>query len=184
MKVRNLGIEGLWLLTFPVHTDNRGFFREWFKANEIERELGRKFETMQANISTSDKGVLRGIHFSLGGEAQGKLITCISGSIWDVIVDLRKESPTFRKWVGIHLDSKNGEAIFISEGLGHGFQSLEDNSTVSYLLTSPYTPEVEHELNPFDPELNISWPISKSIMSKKDLSAPSMQGLIESGLLL
>jgi dTDP-4-dehydrorhamnose 3,5-epimerase len=183
MKAKNLGIEGLWLLTFPIHTDNRGFFREWFKASEIERELGRKFETMQANISSSDKGVLRGIHFSLGLEGQGKLVTCVSGAIWDVVVDLRKDSPTFRHWVGTSLDSKKGEVLFISEGLGHGFQSLEDNSAVTYLLTSPYSPGVEHELNPFDPELGISWPIEKSILSEKDKLASSLQSLNDAGLL-
>ena len=183
MKARNLGIEGLWLLTFPIHIDNRGSFREWFKASEIERELGRKFETVQANISSSDKGVLRGIHFSLGLEGQGKLVTCVSGSIWDVVVDLRKDSPTFRHWVGTSLDSKKGDVLFISEGLGHGFQSLEENSTVTYLLTSPYSPDVEYELNPFDPELAISWPLNKSILSEKDKLAGSLQSLNDAGLL-
>ena len=183
MKAEKLGIEGLWLFTFPIHTDKRGFFREWYKANEIEAELGRKFETKQANISSSNKGVLRGIHYSLGIERQGKLVTCVSGGIWDVVVDLRKESSTFRKWVGTSLDSKRGEALFISEGLGHGFQSLEDNSTVTYLLTSPYSPGVEYDLNPFDPELDISWPILEPILSEKDCGAPSLQELMRDGLL-
>jgi dTDP-4-dehydrorhamnose 3,5-epimerase len=183
MKAKNLGIEGLWLLTFPIYTDDRGFFREWFKVSDIERELGRKFETKQANISSSDEGVLRGIHFSLGLKGQGKLVTCVTGAIWDVVVDLRKDSPTFRQWVGTSLDSKKGEVLFISEGLGHGFQSLEDNSTVTYLLTSPYSPNVEHEVNPFDPELAISWPLEKSILSEKDKLASSLQNLNDAGLL-
>lgn len=183
MKAKNLGMEGLWLFTFPIHTDGRGFFREWFKTSDIEREIGRKFETMQANISSSNKGVLRGIHFSLGLEGQGKLVTCVSGAIWDVVVDLRKDSSTFRQWVGTSLDSSKGEVLFISEGLGHGFQSLEDNSAVTYLLTSPYSPEVEYELNPFDLELDISWPLEKSIMTEKDKSAPSLQSLNDAGLL-
>jgi len=183
MESRNLGIEGLWLLTFPVHTDNRGYFREWFKAIEIEEELGRKFETMQANISMSDKSVLRGIHFSLGLEGQGKLVTCVSGAIWDVVVDLRKDSPTFRQWVGTTLDSKKGEVLFISEGLGHGFQALEDNSAVTYLLTSPYSPGVEYELNPFDMDLEISWPLHNPILSRKDSQAQSLQNLNDAGLL-
>jgi dTDP-4-dehydrorhamnose 3,5-epimerase len=183
MEVRNLGIKGLWLLTFPVHTDNRGSFREWFRAKEIEEKLGRKFETMQGNISSSNKGVLRGIHFSLGIEGQGKLVTCVSGSIWDVVVDLRLNSPTYKDWVGTHLDSKRGEVLFISEGLGHGFQSLEDNSNVTYLLTSPYSPNVEYDLNPFDPELGISWPLVNPVLSKKDTQARSLQNLKDAGLL-
>lgn len=183
MKAEKLGIEGLWLFTFPIHTDKRGFFREWYKANEIEAVLGRKFETKQANVSSSNKGVLRGIHFSLGFEPQGKLVTCVSGGIWDVVVDLRKESPTFRKWVGTSLNSKRGEALFISEGLGHAFQSLEDNSAVTYLLTSPYSPDVEYDLNPFDPELDIAWPLIDPILSEKDYSAPSLQELMSKDLL-
>jgi len=183
MEARNLGIEGLWLLTFPIHTDNRGFFREWFRASEIEQELGRKFETMQGNISSSDKGALRGIHFSLGLEGQGKLVTCVSGAIWDVVVDLRTNSPTFQNWIGTSLDSKKGEVLFISEGLGHGFQALEDNSAVTYLLTSPYSPDVEYELNPFDPDLGISWPLHNPILSRKDGQARSLQNLNDAGLL-
>jgi len=183
MKTEKLGIEGLWLFTFPIHTDKRGFFREWYKGDEIEKVVGRKFETKQANISSSDKGVLRGIHYSLGLEGQGKLVTCVSGAIWDVVVDLRKDSSTFRKWVGTSLDSKKGEALFISEGLGHGFQSLEESSTVTYLLTSPYSPVFEYELNPFDPELGISWPLENSILSKKDTQARSLQNLNDAGLL-
>lgn len=183
MKTEKLGIEGVWLFTFPIHTDKRGFFREWYKANEIEKEIGRKFETKQANISSSNTGVLRGIHYSLGLEGQGKLVTCVSGAIWDVVVDLRKDSSTFRQWIGTSLDSKKGEALFISEGLGHGFQSLEDNSTVTYLLTSPYSPDVEYELNPFDPDLDISWPLENSILSTKDTQAHSLQNLNDAGLL-
>ena len=183
MKVEKLGIDGLWLFTFPIHTDKRGFFREWYKASEILKELGREFEIKQANVSSSDKGVLRGVHYSLRNEGQGKLVTCVSGAIWDVVVDLRKESPTFRKWVGTTLDSKKGEVLFIAEGLGHAFQSLEDDSTVTYLLNSPYSPDVEFDLNPFDPELGILWPIEKSILSEKDRSARSLQMLIDAALL-
>ena len=183
MKVRNLGIEGLWLLTLPVSKDTRGYFREWFKAIEIEQQIGRKFETLQANISSSNLGVLRGMHFSLGPERQDKLVTCVSGAIWDVVVDLRKDSPTFRKWVGTSLSYKKGDVLFISSGLAHGFQSLENNTVVTYLTTSTYCPDVEYELNPFDPEIAISWPLKKSILSKRDSQAPSLKDLHQAGLL-
>ena len=183
MKIEELAIEGLWLITSPVHQDNRGFFREWFKSSEIESKIGRKFDVQQANISSSSIDVIRGIHYSLGENGQGKLVTCVSGSIWDVVVDLRSESPTFKQWVGVALDSKNGQALLVSEGLGHGFVSLEDNSLVAYLVTSPYSPSEEHGVNPLDPDLSISWPTENPKISIKDKNAQSLSTLEKAGLL-
>ena len=177
MKIEELGIQGLWLLTSPVHVDERGIFREWFRANDIEKKLGRKFETQQANISSSSRNVIRGIHYSLGEHGQGKLITCVSGAIWDVVVDLRSDSPSFKQWIGTTLDSGTGQALLISEGLGHGFLSLADDTLVSYLMTSPYSPNEEHGINPFDPDLCISWPNINPIMSLKDKNAPFLKTL-------
>ena len=105
MKIKELGIKGAWLAHSPIHHDRRGYFREWFKEADIETTIGRNFEVQQANISSSNKGVLRGIHYSLTPNGQGKWITCISGVIWDVVVDLRPSSSTFKKWLGIELNA-------------------------------------------------------------------------------
>ena len=181
MEIEGLGIKGAWIARSPVHHDERGYFREWFKSEEIQSATGLKFSVEQANISSSNKGVLRGIHYSLARQGQGKWVTCVTGSIWDVIVDIRPESPTFKKWIGIELIGGSGDAVFISGGLGHGFITLEDETNVSYLLTSKYSPTEEFEISPFDPELGISWPNTKLFLSEKDKSAPTLQELLNSG---
>ena len=104
---------------------------------------------------------------------QAKWITCISGSIWDVVVDLRPSSSTFKSWIGVELNAESGDAVFISNGLGHGYMSLENNSTVVYLVTSPYSPTEEFEIFPLDPELAISWPLENPSLSTKDKSGPT-----------
>jgi dTDP-4-dehydrorhamnose 3,5-epimerase len=181
MEIEELEIKGSWLARSPVHHDDRGYFREWFKSKELELATGFQFSVEQANISVSNKGVLRGIHYSLAKEGQGKWVTCVSGSVWDVIVDIRPGSPTFKRWIGIELTGGSGDSILISEGLGHGFISLEDKSTIAYLLTSKYSPNNEFEISPLDPELNISWPKTHLFLSEKDLSAPTLKEQLDSG---
>lgn len=181
MEIIELGIKGAWLAKSQIHHDHRGYFREWFKGEDIENALGRGFDVQQANISSSNKGVLRGIHYSSATNGQGKWIACISGSIWDVVVDLRPTSLTFKKWVGVELNSSDGEALFISEGLGHGFVSLEDNSIITYLLTSKYSPSEEFEIHPLDPELAIRWPINQLLLSAKDEAAPTLKTQLSAG---
>jgi dTDP-4-dehydrorhamnose 3,5-epimerase len=174
MEMERLAIAGLWIGRSPILSDPRGYFREWYKSDDIESGIGREFEVSQSNISMSNHGVLRGIHYSLAPAGQAKWITCISGSIWDVAVDIRPSSSTYRKWIGVTLTAEIGEVLFLSEGLGHGFISLEDNSVVSYLLTSPYSPSEEFEINPLDPELRIDWPGVDRLMSPKDEFAPTL----------
>jgi len=177
MKFTALGIEGAWLAESPVWADQRGCFREWFKAEEIYATTGILFPIQQANFSQSQRGVIRGIHYSLTPLGQVKWITCISGSINDVIVDLRPNSPTFKKAEYVHLTPESGFSILIGTGLGHGFESLEDNSAVAYLLSSKYSPEHEFGINPFDVGLSLNWKVSEgeAILSQKDLEAPSLQ---------
>ena len=181
MDIEELGIKGAWIARSPVHHDDRGYFREWFKSEELESAIGFQFSVEQANISSSNKGVLRGIHYSLAKEGQGKWVTCVSGSIWDVIVDIRPASPTFKQWIGIELTGGSGDSIFVSGGLGHGFISLEDKSTVAYLLTSKYSPQEEFGISPLDPKLGITWPNTKLFLSEKDMLAPTLQELLDSG---
>jgi len=183
MHIEELSIQGAWIARSNVFSDERGFFREWFAAGEVEATTGRVFNVRQSNLSVSHKGVLRGIHYSLAQAGQSKWVTCASGSIWDVVVDLRATSPTFKQWVGITLSGKSGDAIFISEGLGHGFLSLEDDSIVSYLLTSPYSPSEEYEVNALDSELGISWPLISPILSEKDAAASTLGEMQSRGLL-
>lgn len=174
MHIEEMGINGAWLAYSTIHRDSRGSVREWFKADEIQQLTGRNFEVQQANISISNKGVIRGIHYSLALVGQAKWITCVSGAIWDVVVDIRPNSPTFKEWVGVELDAEHGNAIFLAENLGHAFIALDENTVVSYLLTSKYSSEEEYEINPLDPELAISWPNAFPILSQKDAEAPTL----------
>ena len=185
MKLTPLGIEGAWLAESPVWNDERGFFREWFKSESIKSATGRDFEIEQANISLSSAGTLRGIHYSIAPRGQAKWITCVSGVIQDVIVDIRPDSKTFGKWVGVELNGNSGKAVFISEGLGHGFLALEDNTAVSYLVTTPFSPTDELEINPLDIEIAIDWRIDLSELeiSEKDKNAPSLAERLSEGKL-
>jgi dTDP-4-dehydrorhamnose 3,5-epimerase len=175
MELTPLGIDGVWLAQSPVWSDDRGFFREWFKSEAIKSVTGRDFEVEQANISLSSAGTLRGIHYSIGPRGQAKWITCVSGSIQDVIVDIRPESKTFGTWIDVELKGDSGKSIFIGEGLGHGFLALEENTLVSYLVSTPYSPDHEFAINPIDEELKIEWGmnVSKLKISDKDRYAPS-----------
>lgn len=179
MELTPLGIEGAWLAQSPVWSDERGFFREWFKSEDIKNVTGIDFFIQQANISLSHRGVIRGIHYSLAPEGQSKWVTCVRGSILDVVVDIRPDSPTFKQCEFVKLNGNEGKALFIGAGLGHGFLSLEDDTTISYLLSSPYSPKFEYEILPNDPELDINWHLELlggdgAIISNKDASAPTL----------
>jgi len=185
MKLTPLGIDGAWLGSSKVWRDERGYFREWFKVEEIAQATGMKFDVAQANLSVSKAGVVRGIHYSLSPKGQGKLVTCVSGKIKDVIVDLRTNSPTFGNSVECVLEGGSGDFLLIGPGLGHGFASLEDRTVVTYLLTSSYSPEEEFEINALDPDLAINWGIKQYEMnlSLRDSSAPKLSELIVLGYL-
>jgi len=176
MELKPLGIEGAWLAESPIWSDERGFFREWFKSRDIKAATGIDFSIQQANISQSQRGVIRGIHYSLAPQGQAKWITCVSGSIRDLIVDIRPSSPTFGKSVHCDLDGQDGKAILIGAGLGHGFASLAASSTIAYLLSSPYSPADEFEINPLDSVLGIDWGIdlAEVSLSEKDKKAPTL----------
>jgi dTDP-4-dehydrorhamnose 3,5-epimerase len=185
MKITPLEIEGVWVAESPIWSDDRGFFREWFKSEEIKNATGRDFGIEQANISLSSKGTLRGIHYSIAPRGQAKWITCVSGAIKDVIVDIRPESSTFGKWIDVELRGDSGKALFISEGLGHGFIALEDKTVVCYLVSTPFSPTHEFEINPFDEEIAINWgmQMSEYRISDKDSKAPSLQERLNEGKL-
>jgi dTDP-4-dehydrorhamnose 3,5-epimerase len=185
MDFTPLGIEGAWLAESPIWKDDRGFFREWFKYEEVKTATGQDFGIEQANISLSSAGTLRGIHYSIAPRGQAKWITCVSGSIQDVIVDIRPDSKTFGKWVDVELKGDSGKAVFISGGLGHGFLALEENSAVAYLVSAPFSPTDEYEINPLDEKIMINWGMETHQLriSEKDLRAPSLEERLATGVL-
>jgi dTDP-4-dehydrorhamnose 3,5-epimerase len=188
MNFEKLGIDGAWLITSSIHSDSRGIFHEWFKQEEFQEATGLNFQVAQANMSTSKKGVIRGIHYSLAKVGQAKWITCTSGRVIDVIMDIRPDSNTFKKVIQVEIVARAGHSIFIDTGLGHGFVSIEDDSTVSYLLNSPYSPSEEFNINPLDPELAINWKLNLDsniglTLSPKDAQAPTLADRLSQGKL-
>ena len=185
MNLTPLAIEGAWLVESPVWSDERGFFREWFKLGDVKDATGRDFGIEQANISLSSVGTLRGIHYSTAPRGQAKLITCVSGSMQDVIVDIRTASKTFGQGIDIELKGNSGQVVFISEGLGHGFLALEDNTAVAYLLSTPFSPTDEFEINPHDEKIGIKWKMELDSLkiSNKDRLAPTLVGRLTEGKL-
>ena len=188
MKLTPLGIDGVWLAESPVWSDDRGFFREWFKAEDVRAATGIDFSIQQANISQSARGVIRGIHYSLAPQGQAKWVTCANGHVVDVIVDIRPESNTFKKVIQVDLKGGEARAILIGNGLGHGFLALENNSVLSYLLSTPYSPSDEFEINPMDIELKIDWHLdlvgaTGHIVSPKDAQAPTLAERLAEGKL-
>ena len=185
MELTPLGIEGVWLAEAPIWTDDRGFFREWFKSEDIKSVTGRDFGIEQANISLSSRGTLRGIHYSIAPRGQAKWIACVSGTIKDVIVDTRPNSKSFGQWIDIELSGNSGKAVFISEGLGHGFLALEDNTAIAYLVSTIFSPTDEFGINPLDEKVSIKWGMNLSELkiSDKDKSAPTLAERLANGQL-
>jgi dTDP-4-dehydrorhamnose 3,5-epimerase len=178
------GIGGSYVFKPHIYPDNRGSFHEWFRADEFARDLGYRLDLAQANCSVSRRGVIRGIHFTDVPPGQAKYVVCASGSVLDVIVDLRVGSPTYRQWEAVALDDQAGQGVFLAEGLGHGFMALSPQATVMYLCSTGYAPGIEHGVHPLDPELGIAWPRdAEVILSEKDAAAPPVSEAERAGLL-
>lgn len=170
------------VVDFNVFEDSRGRFQEWFRREDFSKETNFSFDVQQANFSKSKKGVIRGIHYSLSSLGQSKWVTCLFGKVLDVVVDIRPNSPTYGKYVKVELDAETGRCLHIDGNLGHSFLSLEDNSVVAYLLSSTYAPDLEHGVNPLDPDIKINWeeylPIGTPlIISEKDRDAASLESM-------
>lgn len=151
-----------------VFGDDRGFFFESFNARAFNQVIGRDVTFVQDNHSRSMQGVLRGLHYQLPPAAQGKLVRCVSGEVFDVAVDLRKSSPTFGRWVGAHLSAENNRQMWIPEGFAHGFAVLSEVADFLYKTTDYYTPALERCIAWNDAEIGIVWPIAAPILSSKD----------------
>lgn len=190
MDLRELSVPGAWELTPRQHPDDRGVFLEWFTSSALREATGRDLALAQANASVSRAGVVRGIHYADVPPGQAKYVTCTSGSALDVVVDLRVGSPTFGRWDAVLLDTRDRRAVFLPEGLGHGFMALEDGTTVVYLCSAGYAPEREHGVDPTDPGIGIAWPTEgpggaplTPTFSPKDAQAPSLAAARDAGLL-
>jgi len=184
VRARELKVPGAWEITPRLHTDPRGLFFEWFTETAFAEFTGDRFDLRQANCSVSAAGALRGVHFAEVPPGQAKYITCVHGRVLDVVVDIRVGSPTFGQWDSAVLDATERRSVYLAEGLGHAFLALQDDSTVVYLCSTPYTPEREHTINPLDPELGIGWPTDRElILSDRDRQAPSLAEVRAAGLL-
>ena len=183
----SLGIEGTWVYTPQLHRDDRGHFLEVFRGAEFAAGLGYRLDVAQVNCSVSRRGVIRGIHYADVPPGQAKYVSCLSGAILDVIVDLRAGSPSFGKWEAVRLDDAAHRAVFLSEGLGHAFMALTDQATVMYLCSTPYAPGREHGVHPLDPALAIAWPLDEvggaAVLSDKDAEAPTLEEALLAGRL-
>jgi dTDP-4-dehydrorhamnose 3,5-epimerase len=190
MQIRELAVPGAWEITPRQFGDDRGVFLEYFKDAAFTDAVGHPLDLAQANCSVSAAGVVRGVHFADVPPGQAKYVTCARGAVLDVAVDLRVGSPTFGRWDSVLLDDVDRRAIYLSEGLGHAFMALEDDSTVLYLCSTGYAPGREHGIHPLDPEVGIAWPTTARDgspltprLSEKDAAAPSLAEARDQGLL-
>ena len=168
MIFKSLPLKGAYKIDLEKHGDSRGFFARYWCKNE-SKELGLVTNIVQINNSMSRyKGTLRGLHFQRPPKAEIKIIRCIRGSIWDVIVDIRKDSKTYGKWYGTELNESNRSMLYVPKGFAHGFVSLTDNSEIIYLVTEFYNQEHEDILRWDDPFHGIDWPIQPQEISEKD----------------
>jgi len=170
MKIRSTALPDILVFEPSIHHDERGFFLESWNQREFDRVLGRSVRFVQDNHSRSHRGVLRGLHFQIDPAAQAKLVTVMSGRIFDVAVDLRRHSPSYGKWLGEELCGDERCALWIPEGFAHGFLVLSETADVLYKTTSFYSSNHERCIRWDDPELAIEWPMKRSqvVVSHKD----------------
>jgi len=169
-------IPDLYILTPRIFSDPRGYFLETFKEKEL-KEAGIIQNFVQDNFSLSSKGTLRGTHFQREPMAQGKLVSVVHGAVWDVAVDLRKDSATFGRWYGIELNDENHITLYLPPGFGHAFIALKNNTKFTYKCTNYYSPEHESGVRWDDPDIDIKWPIENPLISGKDADLPLLKDL-------
>ena len=174
MQFTQSPLAGLWEIEVSPNGDDRGHFTRLF-CSESFAVVRRDLRFVQCNLSlTTRSGTIRGLHFQHSPAAEAKLIRCIAGAVFDVAVDLRRESPTFGKWHGVQLSAVNGRQIFIPEGFAHGFQALSDNAQLLYQHTALHTPGCESGLLYSDPHLAIEWPLPVTTVSSRDAGLPCL----------
>lgn len=176
MKFFETPLKGSFVIELEIKEDSRGYFaRTWDEKIFEYHKIYRK--PVQINMSCSKKrGTIRGVHYQAEPHEESKLIRCTRGSIFDVIIDVRKNSSTYKKWFGVELTRENHKMLFLPEGFAHGFLTLEDDIEVSYQVSAFYAPEAEKIIRYNDPAINIKWPINVKEISEKDANAPDFQG--------
>ena len=172
MNIRPTTLPGVLLIEPAVRGDDRGFFMETYRLDTFQA-AGISAPFVQDNHSRSAKGVLRGLHYQ-EPNAQGKLVRCTRGAIFDVAVDIRRGSPTFSQWFGIELSDANKRILWVPPGFAHGFCAMEDGSDLVYKCTTLYDPTSDRAILWNDPEIGIEWPISEPVLSEKDTKAPRL----------
>ncbi|MEV0120425.1 dTDP-4-dehydrorhamnose 3,5-epimerase family protein [Streptomyces sp. NPDC050703] len=178
--MRPSGIEGLWIERSSVHQDHRGSLHEWFRASRFLDATGQPPSIAQANCTVTRRGGVRGIHFATPGQA--KSVTCVQGTVLDVVVDIRTGSRTYGTWHAVRLDGESPATVHLSEDLGHAFMALSENAVVIYLSSTEYEPGRARAVNPLDPGLGIDWPLTP-VLSEQDRSAPTLAEARAEGLL-
>lgn len=169
MKFEPTPLAGCYTITLLPKGDERGWFMRSFSANIFEKETGENLNWVQMNHSfTANKGTIRGMHFQNAPHEETKLVRCIAGAVFDVVVDLRKNSATYLHWFGVELSAANYRQLLIPKGFAHGFQTLEDNSELVYSHSANYTPEAEAGVMYNDPAINIKWPSQVTEISERD----------------
>lgn len=176
MKCHSLSIEGLYVIEPVVFADDRGCFFESY-SQALYKKNGIEVSFVQDNIAVSQEGVIRALHYQ-STPGQAKLVSCLQGKIWDVAVDIRPNSPTFGKWVGLELDDQKHQQLFIPVGFAHGYCVLSKTAKVQYKVSSPYNPQTECSIRWNDPELQIKWPIESPVLSIRDQRSPFFQEVV------
>ena len=182
MKVREIGIPDAYEISTDVFPDDRGLFLNPFRADALEDAIGRPLHVRQTNHSSSKRGVVRGVHFSLLPPGQAKYVYVPRGAVLDIVVDIRIGSPTYGQHEVVRLDDRDFRAIYLSEGLGHCAIALEDDTVLSYLCSTEYDPAREKGVSPVDPELRLPVPAG-ALLSERDTGAPTLAEAAEHGLL-
>lgn len=184
MIAHRLLLAGCWFIELTRHQDERGWFCEAFKEQELLAQTGRHFAVDQINVSLSHAGVIRGVHYSAARPGQAKYVQCLQGSIRDVVIDLRQGSETFGQHDSIFLSEESPTAVLLAEGVGHAFEVMNGPALLAYATTSKYDPASERTINPLDPELGLPWAFGRApILSERDRGAPSLREATQAGLL-
>jgi dTDP-4-dehydrorhamnose 3,5-epimerase len=177
MRFIETELAGAFIVELEPRGDERGFFARTFDAKLFEEHGMNPFVAQRNTSLTRQAGTVRGMHFQLPPAAETKFIRCVSGAIHDVIVDLREDSPTYLRHVGVELTAENRRALYVPQLFAHGFQSLADDSEVDYLVSEFYTPGQERGLRHDDPALGIEWPVPVTVVSEKDSAWPLLDGV-------
>ncbi|MEU6479771.1 dTDP-4-dehydrorhamnose 3,5-epimerase [Streptomyces sp. NPDC047017] len=184
ITVRALAVEGAHVFTPRVHHDERGIFTSPLQGEEFARAVGHPLPVAQTNHNRSARGVLRGVHFTTTPPGQAKYVHCARGRAQDFVVDLRLGSPTFGAWDTVAMDTVSFRSVYLPVGVGHAFVALEDDTVMSYLVSSPYRPGLEQSLDPFDAELALPWPEDLALtLSERDTRAVTLAEARARGLL-